>query len=628
MLSDAELTQFAYLISARFEAVNSLYLKKMGNHINSIGRLTASDVRRLEQMMLMQQNIGEINNQLAQATRLSLNDLYQLYDMSGMSVYGDTAKFYKANGKNQVPFSDNIWIQNYLEAIKRQTAGTFANISRTTSIQNDYRDLVDTAITAVTSGMTDYKSAIRMQMSDAAMQGIRVQYASGASRRLDSAIRMNVLEGIKQINNGIRQQAGEEFGADGVEISVHALCAPDHIEIQGRQFSNQDFAKIQANLKRKISTCNCQHYIFPIVLDIAEPVNSSSELDSYKRLSEQSVLLTTGYKKVGVDEAGKDIYSPITRTCTRYEATQYQRNIETEVRKAKDVHIIAEASKDKVLQKQAKQRIKGLRETYKRISNEAVLTPKWDRMYVPGYNGKQVVPKSLKIHSYDIQSHNNKYKELIGGKNNPELSDKLEDLFLPQDIRDKLPEIESMRTYSQFEQWLNSKGIELDTDLEKLKTIRRNDEIPSVYKLTQTIRTAIETYESEFGPEALSTLKRIKLYDNDLDNLASYHFNRLGENDLLAGTIRFKDWSADGKDVFHELAHALQDSHKLQGEDAILSANRLVELGELDKTFRGNVNFTDETEWAEKMAEAFGSGFGRGNKKGIEFIKNLVNALK
>lgn len=37
---------------------------------------------------------------------------------------------------------------------------------------------------------------------------MRVKYASGYTRRLDSAVRMNILEGVRQVNLGIRQITG------------------------------------------------------------------------------------------------------------------------------------------------------------------------------------------------------------------------------------------------------------------------------------------------------------------------------------------------------------------------------------------------------------------------------------
>lgn len=386
MLSDSKLTDYAYIVSARFEAINTHYIKLMAKQIKEIGQLSPSNIYRLQQMTKMQQNIDTINYLLAQETGRTLEELYQIYDMSGMSLYGDTYKLYTARGISQVPFEQNTTIQQYLESMKQLTANTFVNLSNTTALYEPYRHLVDTAIDAIVSGTGSYDELIRTQLTDTSLsplvrnadEGLRITYASGQTRRLDSAIRMNVLDGVREVNNGIREQVGKEFGADGVEVTVHALCAADHIDIQGRQFSKEEFEIVNSNLRRRISTCNCKHATFPIILGVSEPAYTDEELASYKANSEQ---------KVTIDG----------REMTKYEATQVQRKVETEIRKAKDRTIFAENSGDIELAKQAKARVETLKKHYNNVSQQAGLTPKMDRTYVQGYTGKQVKPKSIKL---------------------------------------------------------------------------------------------------------------------------------------------------------------------------------------------------------------------------------------
>lgn len=386
MISDSKLTDYAYLVSARYEAINTHYIKLMAKQIKEIGQLSPSNLFRLQQMAKMQQNISEINTLLSQETGRTLNELYKIYDMSGMSLYGDTYNLYTVKGVKQVPFEENVNIQRYLESVKQLTANTFANMSNTTALYEPYRNLVDTAIDAVANGVSSYDEIIRKQLTDSSLsplvrnadEGLRITYASGLTRRLDGAVRMNVLDGIREVNNGIREQVGKEFGADGVEITAHALCAADHIDIQGRQFSKEEFERVNNSLKRRISTCNCKHSTFPIILGISQPTYSDEELAQYKANSEQ---------KVNID--GKEM--------TKYEATQLQRKIETEIRKAKDKAIFAENLGDDELLQEAKARVQVLKKHYNSISFQAGLTPKMDRTYVQGYNGKQVKPKSIKL---------------------------------------------------------------------------------------------------------------------------------------------------------------------------------------------------------------------------------------
>ena len=386
MLSDSILTEYSYIVSARYEAINTHYIKLMAKQIKEIGKLSPSNLFRLQQMAKMQQNIAEINTLLSQETGRTLNELYQIYDISGMSLYKDTYNLYTARGKKQIPFAQNMTIQRRLKSMKQLTANTFINMSNTTALYEPYKHLVDTAIDAVVSGVGSYDELIRTQLTDTSLsplirnadEGLRITYASGYTRRLDSAVRMNVLDGIREVNNGIREQVGKEFGAAGVEVTVHALCATDHIDIQGRQFSNEEFERVNSNLRRRISTCNCKHSTFPIILGISQPAYTNEELDKYKANSEQ---------KVTIDG----------REMSKYEATQVQRNVETEIRKAKDKAIFAENLGDDELIKQAKAKVRTLRRHYTDISTQAGLTPKMDRTYVPGYNGKQVKPKSIKI---------------------------------------------------------------------------------------------------------------------------------------------------------------------------------------------------------------------------------------
>ena len=386
MISDSKLTDYAYLVSARYEAINTHYIKLMAKQIKEIGQLSPSNLFRLQQMAKMQQNISEINTLLSQETGRTLNELYKIYDMSGMSLYGDTYNLYTAKGVKQVPFEENVNIQRYLESVKQLTANTFINMSNTTALYEPYKHLVDTAIDAVVNGVSSYDEIIRKQLTDSSLsplvrnadEGLRITYASGLTRRLDSAVRMNVLDGIREVNNGIREQVGKEFGADGVEITVHALCAADHIDIQGKQFSKEEFERVNNSLKRRISTCNCKHSTFPIILGISQPTYTNEELAQYKANSEQIVNID-----------GKKM--------TKYEATQLQRKVETEIRKAKDKVIFAENLGDDELLKQAKSRVQVLKKHYNNISAQAGLTPKMDRTYVQGYSGKQITPKSITL---------------------------------------------------------------------------------------------------------------------------------------------------------------------------------------------------------------------------------------
>lgn len=380
MIPSSKITDYSYIVSSRFEAINSKYISIMAQHINTIGKLTATDLHRLEQMAIMDQNIAEINDMLAKQTKLALNDIYAIYDQSALSEYGDAQYMYKANGKMQLPFEDNVHIQRYLEAMKVSTANTFVNLANSTSIQDEYKDMVDIAVQSVSSGVEDYTSAIRSVLREKAVKGMRVHYASGLTRRLDSAVRMNILDGVRSINNNVRMQCGKEFGADGVEIDAHGLCAEDHLPYQGRQYSLKQFEYLQGHLKRPISTCNCHHGISYILLGVSPKAYTDNELDDMKRYSEELI-----------DINGKQM--------TRYEASQLMRKLETQMRYEKDKYIAGKALNDTFLTTKSELQLKHLQKRYRDVSNASGLQKRYDKAYVPGYrgSGSNVKPKDVSI---------------------------------------------------------------------------------------------------------------------------------------------------------------------------------------------------------------------------------------
>lgn len=237
---------------------------------------------------------------------------------------------------------------------------------------------MDVAITSVQAGVTDYNSAIRRTMKAAAQDGLRVKYPnSGLTRRLDSAVRQNVLDGVRAVNNDVLRQLGNEYGADGVEISAHALCAADHRPYQGLQFSNREFEELQNTLDRPFGMWNCKHTVFPIILGVSEPAHDADELRMYRENSSAEIEIDG-------------------RKMTRYEWTQEQRRVETAVRAQKDIAIAARASGDDFARREAQARINALQGHYDRISKAAGLDAQRERMSVSGFRAVKTVEQLKK----------------------------------------------------------------------------------------------------------------------------------------------------------------------------------------------------------------------------------------
>ena len=68
-----------------------------------------------------------------------------------------------------------------------------------------------------------------------------IEYESGRSMRLDSAIKMHLKGRLRELHNENQKIIGEIIDADGVEISVHENPAVDHQHAQGHQLYNDQF---------------------------------------------------------------------------------------------------------------------------------------------------------------------------------------------------------------------------------------------------------------------------------------------------------------------------------------------------------------------------------------------------
>lgn len=370
MLSERQLRELLKVFEKRMQGVTEEYLKRMGEHLRDIGRLTDTDVHRLKQYKRMNANIKAIQREIAKAADMSAADVEQVFravaESDAAFAQAMFAEDYDPDVKVDRIKTLSSPLERILKAQLRVTAQEMANLSRTTILSEGYKAAVDVAVQTVQSGLTDYRSATWKALKAAAAEGLRVQYKSGLTRRLDTAIRQNVLDGVRALNQDAFNQLGKEFGADGVEISAHALCAEDHLPYQGLQFSNKDFDRLQNRLDRPFGMWNCKHTAHPILMGISPPAYSAQELEAFRNFSREQIT---------IDDV----------TMSRYEWSQQQRRIETAVREQKNIAVAAKAADDMPARREAQRMINALQERYAAISKAAGLYEEPQRMSVSGF---------------------------------------------------------------------------------------------------------------------------------------------------------------------------------------------------------------------------------------------------
>lgn len=387
----------------RFNDYNEKVLKELGKIIKKFDGLIPSDAYKLAQQLRYNTTINELEKELSKITGKSIEDIHKTLEQIAKDNIEFADAYYKAKGLDTPIYENSKELQKIVNSIARLSENNFKNIARSTgfklldgdgkplllSLEETYHKVIDDSVYAITTGKDSYQSQMKKIINQLADSGVRnIEYESGYSRRIDTSVRMNILDSMRQVSNECQRQFGKEFDSDGIEISVHVHPAPDHEDIQGHQFSNEEFDKFQNGQdcvdykgnkikhihnrreRRKISEYNCYHYYFSIVLGVSNPIFSDEELQE---------IIDTNNKGVEIDGTEYTIY----------EATQLQRRLETEIRKAKELQMTARESGNNDLVLSSRQRITKLKNKYKEISNQAKLEMDNDRLYVPNYRNKR-----------------------------------------------------------------------------------------------------------------------------------------------------------------------------------------------------------------------------------------------
>lgn len=384
MITDKTLDKVSNTLALRMETASLKSLEIIAKRVKEIGKLTPDDVYRLELLRNIGADVSAMESFLAQATSMNIRDIDRIYKAEAKKIYKEQSKFYKATGVEQVAFERNEIMQSIVTAQANITKDKLRNLSGSEvisfskvkngkrvkvhkSIRKAYQDIVDQAITIVSSGAIDYNKAIAGAVDDIADSGIRyLDYKSDRSINVYSATRMNIMDGMRLLARDIRDQAGKEFGANGVEITAHGLCAPDHLEYQGQQYTNKEFKDLDNRLKksgRPISTLNCHHTTFPIVMGVSEPVYDKETLEAYRKQTEDENI-----------QIGDKKYS-------QYQCSQLQRKIENSVRKDKIKKAVEKTAGNDTTK--VDKRLKMLNNKYNEVSKKSGLPRRPELMRVP-----------------------------------------------------------------------------------------------------------------------------------------------------------------------------------------------------------------------------------------------------
>ena len=401
----------------RIEDTNTYILQDIGKSIKQIRDITSTKRQQLINILKYGDNYQNILNKISKMTNLNIKDVEEIFLEASKKNYEFAEQFYKARNITPVPFKENERLITQATAIARAIQKDLYSFTRENVLGYSIRDLdgniqfyglrdtynrvLEEALVNVSQGKETFDQSMTRIMNDIGGSGLKkIDYKSGRSMRLDSAVRMHLHDGLRTLFNQNQELFGEEFNYNGIEVTHHKNSAPDHIDtIDGKQFvlvdkvqeqinngieteikqedirGNQvrvngkwydDFNAVNNSLKRQVSTLNCRHRVFSIVVGVSKPEYTQEQLDEDKQKNIE-----------GFNIDGKH-YS-------LYEGEQLQRSLERKIREQKDIQILAKASGNKELIKESQDRIKQLTNKYKEISKISGLPTRMDRLKVAKY---------------------------------------------------------------------------------------------------------------------------------------------------------------------------------------------------------------------------------------------------
>lgn len=402
MLNENQIDKLIQPLVDRQRQIEGEVITVIAERLEKIKDILPSDAFRLERLYKTGSDAQKINKILSQHSKLSEDEIKQIIRTVGADAYADTKPFYDYRELPFIAYADNKELQNAVKAIERVTLQDYKNLAnstafmlrdvtnpyiiRSTPLAETYQSVIDMAVQSALTGTASYNTLIPRVIRDLTQRGITAaEYTTDKGKphrvRLDSVVRRNILDAIRNVQQTVQDITGEQFDANGVELSVHIHSAPDHEPIQGHQFSKEEYDKLQTGMPfsdvngvsfgaidRPIGMWNCRHFAWSIIIGEKTPNYTSEELERIKAENADGITVT--------DKDGNEVKQSM------YWCTQQMRRYELKMRQLKEGMAAAEKAGEDDLQKQMKAQLDRKQNEYKAFCAKCGLKPRFDKTRV------------------------------------------------------------------------------------------------------------------------------------------------------------------------------------------------------------------------------------------------------
>ncbi len=388
MLTDNQVENLIKPLIKRQELMNLDALRIYGQAIKQVGEVDSSNSTSLLKKQASQPEAKKLRSHIDDLIAIQLAELIAVLTYVAEATYNDSKPLYDYRNIEFIPFKKNKGVQTVLSKVADEVESVFKGLYShpsyiirdlknpqtltPTSVEETYQSVVNECVQSVQNNPLDYNTVMRRTSKQLINSGLTSVYyddnGNVYTQRMDSAVRNNILDGIKLVQQNIEDEIGEQVDSDGKELSAHQFSAPDHEPFQGHMFTNENWDKLQSSMdfqdvdgqhfmgvERIIGVWNCRHFAISIILGYSKPTYTKRQLQAF------------------IDENNTGYTLPNGKHLTMYECTQRQRQYEYRIRQAKTGLYFAKITGDKMLQNDYKAKIANRISLYEEFSNSCGL---------------------------------------------------------------------------------------------------------------------------------------------------------------------------------------------------------------------------------------------------------------
>ena len=394
-MTPEELEKLPKPLERTMTALELSIMEEVIQRIKEVGQITPVIDWMLNRLAAIGESKSRIKQLIGEAVKEADLQIDEIYKQAVLSDYIRNKEIYEAAGVEYQPYEGNQWLQQVVDAARRQTKGslrTLENITQTTGFNvmignqrvftplSEYLERsLDKAMMGITTGAKTYSQAIGEVIDEMTASGIRtVDYASDKSNkpnksdRIEVAARRAVMTGIAQMTKQVSDKNAEQLGTDHWEVDWHMGARNtgtgyrNHQSWQGKVYSTAEMRSICGEGEMLgFAGINCYHIKFPFLPGISKRKYTDEWLAEQNRKENEKKTFR-----------GRDYDT--------YGALQYQRRLERTIRKQnQDVKLLEKAGADKDDITAAKCRLRLTNKAYVDFSKEMDLRQQRERLRIP-----------------------------------------------------------------------------------------------------------------------------------------------------------------------------------------------------------------------------------------------------